>query len=225
MTDTGKWDKAWFQNLPASYKLFWFYILDRCDLAGVWDVNLKAASFFIGAKITMEGVNRYINGQIYEINERYWLITDFIRFQNGWPLNEKSPVHKKIIELLDLRGIAIKDNTLYDTLLDRVCHTQIVIVKVKVGEKVKVDSAICKEEFEIFWKEYPKKKNKDKAFEYWQKKENKPPIVEILAKLQLQIKSDDWIRDSGKWIPYPGSYINAGGWHDEIKSKRLVVKL
>jgi hypothetical protein len=80
-------------------------------------------------------------------------------------------------------------------------------------------------DFLKFWDAYPRKKNKDKAFDYWKRKRSKPPIAEILAKVELQKKSEDWTKDGGKYIPYPGSYINAGGWYDEVHEKRLVVQL
>lgn len=171
MTDTGKWDKKWFHELPLAYKLFWVYILDRCDLAGIWDVNLNAASFFIGSKITIDGVRKYINGQIYEINDKYWLITDFIRFQNGWPLSDKSPVHKKIIELLELKGITINENTLYDRVQNRVCNTPIVIVR--VIDEVKV---IKEEEPKISKKEQPPLKPEDLTHEL---KEESPHVYRL----------------------------------------------
>jgi len=144
MTDTGKWDKKWFREMPIAYKLFWQFILDRCDLAGFWDIDFKAASFFIGSPIKKDKALSYLAGQVYEVNDKYWLILDFIRFQNGWPLNPASPVHKKIIDLLDVKGIEIKDNTLYDRVSNRVCHTQIVIVKVEggTGGKLKPDPLI-----------------------------------------------------------------------------------
>jgi len=74
-------------------------------------------------------------------------------------------------------------------------------------------------DFELFWAAYPKKKNKDKALEYWNKKEGKPPIAEILAKIEAQKQTEQWTKDNGQFIPYPGSYINAGGWHDELTNE------
>jgi len=134
MTDTGKWDKKWFRELPTAYKLFWQFILDRCDLAGFWDIDFKAATFFIGSPIKRDKAIVYFKDQIYEVAGKYWLVLDFIKFQNGWPLNNSSPVHKKITEILNTKGIDIKDNTLYDRVVDRVCYTQLVIVKVDGGE-------------------------------------------------------------------------------------------
>jgi hypothetical protein len=139
MTDTGIWDKSWFRKLPLEYKLFWQFIKDRCDFAGFWDVDFEAASFFIGRKIDKKTALEFFKDQIYPVNGKYWLITDFIKFQNGWPLNEKSPIHSKIIELLNSKGIEIKNNTLWDRVGGRVCNTPQVIVIERVIEEERVE--------------------------------------------------------------------------------------
>ena len=146
MTDTGKWDKKWFRELPAAYKLFWQFILDRCDLAGFWDIDFEAASFFIGSAINKDKAISYFKEQVYEVNGKYWLVLDFIKFQNGWPLNNSSPVHKKIIDILNSKGIDIKDNTLWDRVSDRVCHTPQVIVIVEDNTKGGVGGRLPKKQ-------------------------------------------------------------------------------
>ena len=78
-------------------------------------------------------------------------------------------------------------------------------------------------DFMTFWAVYPKKVGKDKAFESWQKKKDKPPIAEIVNKITLQIKTDQWIKDGGQFIPNPATYINQARWFDEIEPKRLIL--
>lgn len=174
MTDTGKWDKEWFIDLPIKMKCLWFYMLDKCDLAGIWDVNFKSASFHIGQPIKEDEALKYLGSQVVKINDKYWLILDFMRFQNGWPLNDKSPVHKKIIELLNQKGIEItENNTLYHRVSNRVLDKGIVIVDVKVMNEVsiKVDGQeiseliypFSSENFKQvwgYWKEYKLKEHK-----------------------------------------------------------------
>ena len=53
-TDTGKWKKKWIRQLDPKYKLFWFYLLDNCDHAGVFDADIESASFHIGLEYTEE---------------------------------------------------------------------------------------------------------------------------------------------------------------------------
>jgi len=68
-------------------------------------------------------------------------------------------------------------------------------------------------EFDIFYKAYPKKKNKGDAERAWKK--IKPDIGLIIKALDWQKSSQDWIKDNGKFIPYPASYLNSKGWLDE----------
>ena len=41
-TDNDIWNKKWFMDLSPSEKAAWFYIKDKCDNVGVWDVIDKA---------------------------------------------------------------------------------------------------------------------------------------------------------------------------------------
>lgn len=99
-TDTEKWKRPWFRELPIQYKILWLYILDNCDMAGVWYVDIKLASFYIENKIKKEDAIKYLSKQIKIIdNGARWWITDFVNFQYG-ELRESSRVHLAIIDLL-----------------------------------------------------------------------------------------------------------------------------
>ena len=51
MTDINKWsDGSWFRKLDPEEKVFWFYIHDKCDQAGVWIQDFEEASFFTGVE-------------------------------------------------------------------------------------------------------------------------------------------------------------------------------
>jgi hypothetical protein len=75
-------------------------------------------------------------------------------------------------------------------------------------------------DFEKFWQAYPKKEGKIAAFKKWKIAPDRPEINQILVKLELQKKSDQW-RDG--YIPMPETYISKGRWNDEIKEKRLIL--
>jgi len=77
-------------------------------------------------------------------------------------------------------------------------------------------------DFLIFWEAYPLKEGKKPSFAKWQKAKDRPPIDEILAKIELQKKSEKWQKG---FIPMPETYINQARWNDEIKTKKLVVCL
>jgi len=50
-TASDKWEDEWFRQLPETSKLFWLFLLDRCDIAGVWKTDYGLASFCIGKTI------------------------------------------------------------------------------------------------------------------------------------------------------------------------------
>ena len=41
LTDCLKWSDKWFRNIDPEEQLFWFYIHDRCDQAGVWNEDFE----------------------------------------------------------------------------------------------------------------------------------------------------------------------------------------
>lgn len=99
-TATEKWDDPFFQDLSPKYKCFWIFILDKCDAAGVWNVNLRAAEFFIGEKLDMKEVMQLFGDRIKILNggER-WFIQKFIEFQYG-ELSENCKPHQSVIQIL-----------------------------------------------------------------------------------------------------------------------------
>jgi nitrogen regulatory protein PII-like uncharacterized protein len=75
------------------------------------------------------------------------------------------------------------------------------------------------ESFITFWELYPSIKRKDKlnAEKAWLK--IKPDIEIVKAALAWQVKDEDWIKEGGKYIPLPSTYINGKRWEDERKSE------
>ena len=72
-TDANKWEDAWYLDLPLKYKMFWLFLLDRCDNAGIWEVNFKLAEFFIGEKFEPTEIMRIMGDRIRTLREgKYW---------------------------------------------------------------------------------------------------------------------------------------------------------
>lgn len=94
-TDTGKWDDPWFTDLKSEYKLFYIYILDRCDIAGVWKLNKKMAEFCIGCSIDTDDFLKIANDRIKVFGDK-WLIKKFIEFQYG-ALTDKNKAYNSIM--------------------------------------------------------------------------------------------------------------------------------
>lgn len=100
LTDTEKWRKSFIKKLPAKYKLFWFYITDDCDHAGIWHVDINVASLRIGEEFNLNEIIEIFGDKIQVFDEgEKWFIPSFIEFQYG-ELNEKNRVHLSVIKEL-----------------------------------------------------------------------------------------------------------------------------
>jgi hypothetical protein len=82
--------------------------------------------------------------------------------------------------------------------------------------------------FEQFWKAYPRKTGKKKALEAFKKlNPTEPLLYAMLAAITKQKTWPDWIRDEGRYIPYPTTWLNQGRWMDEefkpLKAERKFV--
>lgn len=103
-TDNEKWKDAWFMDLPSKYKLFWIYLLDECDHSGIWKVNFKVATFYIGEHLEYSEVKRILSDRILILNDKYWHIKKFIEFQYNSDissLNAKNKVHLSVLKKLN----------------------------------------------------------------------------------------------------------------------------
>lgn len=104
--DTELWDKKWYMSLSPKLKCLAKYVRDKCDIAGIWDCNYQLASVYIGEQVTEEELLGIDNGKQFEkITDEKVYCTGFIEFQYGQTLNEQSPVHKKVMDILDKYGI------------------------------------------------------------------------------------------------------------------------
>ena len=99
-SDTDKWKKPFIRSLQAPYKLFWLYILDDCDHAGIWQVDMEIANIKLGESLTIETALSQFGDKIKVFdNGEKWFIKDFIDFQYG-ELNPKNRVHESVLSIL-----------------------------------------------------------------------------------------------------------------------------
>lgn len=77
--------------------------------------------------------------------------------------------------------------------------------------------------FEEFWNLYPKKVNKKKAKDKFCKIcKNEETLKKIMNGLTIQIKSKDWLKENGQYIPHPTTWLHGERWNDELSSKEVV---
>lgn len=77
--------------------------------------------------------------------------------------------------------------------------------------------------FEAFWAAYPKKRSKGQARKAWAKLRPDAALQErIAAALTLWVRSPEWTRDGGQYIPHPATWLNGEGWEDQPTSLPVV---
>lgn len=71
--------------------------------------------------------------------------------------------------------------------------------------------------FDRFWSCYPKKVGKAAAQKAWGRLNGKRPDIEVvITKLEELKASDQWTEQNGRFIPNPATWLNRGGWDDEV---------
>lgn len=127
-TDTGIFDQQWFQQLTPDYKCFWFYICAKCDHAGIWEVNIPLAKFFIRASEIGDNneILKLFGDRIVDLGNDKWYLTKYVDFHHGGVLNNNNNFHSSIIKSLDKYGLVEQDKD------------DNYVVKSEPGEKKKV---------------------------------------------------------------------------------------
>ncbi|MBQ3567172.1 MAG: hypothetical protein IJA12_08330 [Oscillospiraceae bacterium] len=73
------------------------------------------------------------------------------------------------------------------------------------------------EQFELFWKAYPKKFAKENAVKQWCVLSPDSSLVrEMLSAVEKQKKSPQWQEQEGRFIPYPEKWLRERRWEDNI---------
>ena len=69
-----------------------------------------------------------------------------------------------------------------------------------------------------FWTAYPRKVKRKEAVKAWSRLNPAPELLtEMLAALEVQKVSDDWLKDNGQFIPLPPTWLNGERWKDEVR--------
>ena len=217
-TETVKWDDPWFRNLKPKQKLLWYYICDKCDNAGVWKVDLQLASMFIGDTVTKEDAmafNDAVKDRVmFFESDTVLLIRQFVSFQIiRWQdvddttkcTNLQKNCIKIVLDYIDNQRLTTDDFMIPDSVLPVLYSLATSIGKGNGKGSLKG--------FDVFWDAYPRKVGKAKAQAAWLTQN--PDIDACLSTLEWQKKHHDWIKDGGKYIPYPSTWLNRGSWDDE----------
>jgi hypothetical protein len=114
-------------------------MLDDCNHAGIWDIDLDVASIRIGLDVDIDDLKKFQDKIVIFDNNEKVFIPDFIDFQYG-ELNPNSNVHKSVIGLIDkynLQGYVKGSQGVQSTLNNKDKDKDKDIVKAKVKRFVK----------------------------------------------------------------------------------------
>jgi hypothetical protein len=73
--------------------------------------------------------------------------------------------------------------------------------------------------FDSFWLQYPRKVKRFTAWTTWEKKVGTDGLVhhKIMEALEKYKKSAEWLKDQGRFIPHPTTWLNGKRWEDEVE--------
>ena len=80
-TDTEKWDREWFIELSSDLKIFWMFLLDKCDHAGIWKVNKHLVKTYTGINFNSKKILNAFNNKIIPLSDTRWFVPKFIEQQ------------------------------------------------------------------------------------------------------------------------------------------------
>lgn len=75
--------------------------------------------------------------------------------------------------------------------------------------------SVSQEEFNRFWKYFPKKVGKKAALKAFVNAKDRPRIDDLLEAVRRACLSENWRKDGGQFIPNPATWLNQGRWDDE----------
>lgn len=100
-TETDKWKDPWFCSLDLPHKLFWMYLCDSCDHAGIWQVNIPLVKFHIPL---LEYNHDNFKDRLIVLSTEKWFIKKFVLYQQKLvsldKLNPLNKCHASIINIL-----------------------------------------------------------------------------------------------------------------------------
>lgn len=86
-----------------------------------------------------------------------------------------------------------------------------------VDDDKKMDQLSKNDLFEMFWNDYPRKVGKDKCLSWFKAhKVDDDLLADMLNAIAIQKTSEQWNKEDKKFIPHPYTWLNRGGWKDEV---------
>lgn len=210
------WRKVLDGGMLGEHKLwaFWSWCLLKAthkkakQMVGFQEVILEPGQFVFGRKKAAKEL------KMSERNIRTCLST-LKTYRN---LTIKATTKYTIVTVVNWALYQVEDNkTTSKVTNNRPASDQQVTTNKNIKtKKHKKRTKELSDSFDIFWKAYPRKKNKGQAEITWEKiKPNKELQKKILSAIEKQ-KNAKMIVRGDEFTPHPSTWLNAKGWENEI---------
>lgn len=218
-------------TLSPEFKLAWLYICDKCDCAGVIEINEPLANLCIGTTVNWTEFLNVCDTRLLSLAKgRQWIVK-FVEFQQPGGLSTDSNVHFPILKSLSKynlidrlpEGYVKGSRSLVDALAKAPGKGTGNSNSKSNGKsnprktKLQLDS-----DFQKWYSEYPKKKAPDAA-----KKAYEAVVAEmvksgstsddacstLLVSLKAQLPE---LNERFEYCPHPASWLRSGCYKNEI---------
>jgi hypothetical protein len=206
-------DSTLMHETPCTREL-WFYLLRKVNFAD--GSNLKRGQGFFRYADIMDDLCWYV-GYRKQSYSKTQIAKSLRRLRERNTITTTKTTRGMIVTVLNYNTYqdpkSYEDNNEDSTKETRRQQEDHTISKERKERKEKNKYSCA---FDSFWSAYPKKKSKDSAWKAWNQRKADIPdnIVEIVE--ANKSSNPDWLKNGGQFIPYPGTWLRAGGWNDEI---------
>lgn len=212
-TDTEKWSDPWFRSLRAAHKLIFLFIIDRCDNAGFYEVDIDSMMFHTGLKREhIEAAWEPLSRGIIQGKEGYVWVKNFLFHQRNDQLDEKNLMHRQIIALLKQHVRNFKDCDIFRAFIAPYKGLIGVPGNIEGKGNVRKHTAEQKKQAEEIYAAYPKKAGKPKAIQAILKALDKTNFEVLLERTKQYALARQGKPD---FTPYPASWFNAERYNDD----------
>ncbi len=104
-TETNKWQDPWFRALTPTTKVFYLFLLDQVDSAGVWDRDDGLFQFLSGCPIEVDAHLDELAGRVLTLPDGKILVPKFVKFQQRGVLSDACRPHLQILKLMEKHGL------------------------------------------------------------------------------------------------------------------------
>ena len=207
-------DSDAFLDMPVTARLLYYDLSMRADDDGFVN-SPKKIMRMIGASqddlsilILRKFILPFDNGIVVI---KHWRIHNYIRKDTYNPTPYTDEMNMLTVD--DNKAYSFKDDTSRPRLVDG-SSTQD-----NKGNKDNKDNynTYTSSEFDEFWSEYPRKVGKKDARKAFDKALKTTDAETMIRAVIAQKQSGQWLRENGRYIPNPATWLNQGRWDDEIQ--------